>query len=343
MPEDVTLQSQVDGLVRAMRETQTLRTAAGAAREPRPESRPEGDAKTDRPAVPPADKPTNKPPAELDPVLAEAFGRLHAPLARQWAETLAPRLRIPVTLEPHPPQGIRYREWVAGLTLPGCFHMLTAHPLAGQWLIEIERPLADAMIDRMLGGDADSLPTVPRPLTEIETKLIGRVVGDWLGPLKQSWRAITELDFRIDRAVSDPRQASVRLPDQAVAVLPWEVVFGNRSGRVRLVIPLTPLQPWMARLTEPRDADRPDDEIDPPASRPTAEREQALVDVVVTLARSKIRTRDLFDLEVGDLITTEQDVTAPLELSLQGVPKFTVHAGAMRGNKAVRIEGLITE
>jgi flagellar motor switch protein FliM len=120
-------------------------------------------------------------------------------------------------------------------------------------------------------------------------------------------------------------------------------VFGNRSGRVRLVIPLTPLQPWMARLTEPRDADRPDDEIDPPPPRPTAEREQALVDVVVTLAKSRIRTRDLFDLEVGDLITTEQDVTAPLELSLQGVPKFTVRAGALRGNKAVRIEGLITE
>lgn len=337
MPEDVTLQSQVDGLVRAMRENQTLRPAADTAGEPRPD----GDPSPDRPAIKPAEQRTAKP-AALDPVLAEAFRRLHAPLARQWAETLSPRLRIPVTLEPHQPQGAGYREWVADLALPGCFHMLTAHPLAGQWLIEIERPLADAMIDRMLGGDADSLPIAPRPLTEIETKLIGRVIGDWLGPLKQAWRAITELDLRIDRAVSDPQQASVRLPDQAVAVIPWEVVFANRSGRVRLVIPLTPLAPWMARLTEPRDADQPDDEIEPP-TRPTSEREQATVELVVTLAESKIRTRDLLDLEVGDLITTEQEVTAPLELSLQGIPKFTVRAGAMRGNKAVRIEGLITE
>lgn len=343
MPEDVTLQSQVDGLVRAMRETQALRTATGTAREPGHEPPHPDHAAADKPAVPPDDKPANKPPTELDPRLAEAFGRLHAPLARQWAETLAPRLRIPAMLEPHPPHGIGYREWVAGLALPGCFHMLSAHPLAGQWLIEIERPLADAMIDRMLGGDADPLPTTSRPLTEIETKLIGRIVGDWLGPLKQSWRAITELNFRIDRAVSDPRQGSTRLPDQTVAVLPWEVVFGNRSGRVRLVIPLTPLEPWMARLTEPRDAGRSDDELEPPAPRPKSEREQALVDVVVTLAKSRIRTRDLFDLEVGDLITTEQDVTAPLELSLQGIPKFTVHVGAMRGNKAVRIEGLITD
>lgn len=339
MPEDVTLQSQVDGLVRAMRETQTLRADGETPDEPAPV----GESSPDRPAFKPADQRTGKPAAELDPVLVEAFRRLHAPLARQWAETLSPRLRIPVTLEPHEPQGAGYREWVADLALPGCFHMLTAHPLAGQWLIEIERPLADAMIDRMLGGDADSLPTVPRPLTEIETKLIGRVIGEWLGPLRQAWRAITELDLRIDRAVSDPQQGSGRLPDQAVAVIPWELVFANRSGRVRLVIPLAPLAPWMPRLAEPRDAERPDDDIEPPPARPKSEREQATVELVVTLAKSKIRTRDLLDLEVGDLITTEQEVTAPLELSLQGVPKFTVRAGAMRGNKAVRIEGLITD
>jgi flagellar motor switch protein FliM len=61
---------------------------------------------------------------------------------------------------------------------------------------------------------------------------------------------------------------------------------------------------------------------------------------VVTLATSKIRTAELLDLAVGDLITTEQEITAPLELSVQGVPKFYARPGAYRGNKAVCIERL---
>jgi len=63
--------------------------------------------------------------------------------------------------------------------------------------------------------------------------------------------------------------------------------------------------------------------------------------VVVTLARSKIRTGDLLDLAVGDIIATEKDVAHPLELSVQGVPKFHARPGAFRGKKAVRIDRTI--
>lgn len=67
----------------------------------------------------------------------------------------------------------------------------------------------------------------------------------------------------------------------------------------------------------------------------------APVDIVVTLARSKIRTIDLLDLSVGDIITTEKEVRDPLELAVQDVPKFHAKAGAFKGKKAVRIESTI--
>ena len=65
------------------------------------------------------------------------------------------------------------------------------------------------------------------------------------------------------------------------------------------------------------------------------------MDVVVTLARSKIRTGDLLDLSVGDIITTEQEVKAPLELAVQNVPKYNATAGAFKGKKAVQIKSTI--
>ena len=65
------------------------------------------------------------------------------------------------------------------------------------------------------------------------------------------------------------------------------------------------------------------------------------MDVVVTLARSKILTGDLLDLSVGDIITTEKEVNTPLELAVQNVPKYNATPGAFKGKKAVQIESAI--
>ena len=57
----------------------------------------------------------------------------------------------------------------------------------------------------------------------------------------------------------------------------------------------------------------------------------------MTLATSMIRTSDLLDLDVGDIITTEKDPSSPAELLVQGVPKFKVSPGSYQGKKAVQI------
>jgi len=67
------------------------------------------------------------------------------------------------------------------------------------------------------------------------------------------------------------------------------------------------------------------------------------VNVVVTLARSKINTGDLLSLNVGDVIATEKEVADSLELSIQDVHKFNVRAGSLKGKKAVRIESVATQ
>ena len=66
--------------------------------------------------------------------------------------------------------------------------------------------------------------------------------------------------------------------------------------------------------------------------------DRSLVDVVVTLAESKLTTGDLIGLRVGDIITTDKDVRTPIDVAVQGVNKFLASAGALKGNKAIRIE-----
>ncbi|MEZ6071364.1 MAG: FliM/FliN family flagellar motor switch protein [Pirellulales bacterium] len=44
---------------------------------------------------------------------------------------------------------------------------------------------------------------------------------------------------------------------------------------------------------------------------------------------------------MNDIITTQKDIRAPLVATVQGVPKFQVSAGAIKGHKAIRVREAI--
>jgi flagellar motor switch protein FliM len=43
-------------------------------------------------------------------------------------------------------------------------------------------------------------------------------------------------------------------------------------------------------------------------------------------------------LRVGDIVTTEQDIHGPLEIAVEGVPKFHASPGTVKGRKAIQIQ-----
>ena len=63
----------------------------------------------------------------------------------------------------------------------------------------------------------------------------------------------------------------------------------------------------------------------------------AVVELVIELAETEISTKDLIGLRVGDIITTEKDIHAPLSVSVQGTPKFKARPGALKGRKRFRL------
>ena len=54
-----------------------------------------------------------------------------------------------------------------------------------------------------------------------------------------------------------------------------------------------------------------------------------------------ITTGDLFDLQVGDIISTEKDVQVALEVEVSNAVKFLASPGSFKGRKAIKIESVI--
>ena len=351
MADETLAHNQVEGLLRAMASGKARRDdraeAAAAAGDspaepstPLPPVSPLAASSPPAPAASAAVVPYDfQRPAPLPPVRMQALRELHTKLASEFAAAATTLLRMKVDVKLRSVEQMSYADFLSGRPAPQCLNVLTAEPLQGTWLLVLPPPLTSAVVDRMLGGDGDPGPLVHRRPTELESRLVSRFTAVFVGQLERAWQAMAPLRLTVERVEADPLMVQLTPPAEPVIAISLEVAMGTCRAALGLAIPLA----WMTQL-----ADVPDPASRPGTSPTAATRsavghhlEVAAVELVVTLARSKIRTQDLLDLTVGDVITTEQEVTAPLELAVQGVPKFAVRPGAYAGKKAICVEGLI--
>jgi flagellar motor switch protein FliM len=230
------------------------------------------------------------------------------------------------------------------LTIPTCFNLLKPLPLEGNWVLDISPSLLYPIIDRMLGGGVSSDSTLKRPLSDIELRLAGRVSSVFLRELQSAWQNIVELNIEVERVESNPQLVQIVPPNEVVVMVSFELSIGQVRGMINLCIPYNTIERVNSKLTS-------NSWLGYASARSNSETQDQLLsrldgsnaEVVVTLARSTIKTADLFDLEVGDIITTEKDTLAPLEVEVSNRVKFLASPGSFKGRKAIQIQTLLSK
>jgi flagellar motor switch protein FliM len=346
MAEEALSQSQVEGLLKAMESGQASPEIAPVAAPAASPVSPPKQGNTPPPRRAPVSERVTpydfKRPERVGKEQMRAMHSLHETIARNFGAVMSGMLRSMLEVKLLSVDQMTYSEFVFSLDNPSCFNVLNTAPLEGNWILDISPSLSYAVIDRMLGGDPEPGNVIRRPLTEIENRLIGRLVNAFLIQLRDAWENIVVLDLSISSVESNPQLVQIVPPNEVVILICFEVTLSRNRGMINLCIPFNTIERFNSQLSNNGwvgySRTKPTDETRATISNNV---DSANVEVVVTLARSKIRTGELLDLAVGDLITTEKDVAHPFELSVQGVPKFNARPGAFRGKKAVRIDGII--
>lgn len=346
-------ENQIDSLRRAV---QTQRAADSAETPPAETATgplPKNSSLRPEPTLAPVASSTPTNPQKRTPALTYDFKRpervgkeqmraihsLHESLARGFSASISTMLRTMIEVKLVSVDQLTYSEFVFSLDNPSCFTILKPQPLEGHWILDIAPTLAYAFIDRMLGGDPTPGEHVSRPLTEIEIRLVIRVIRIFLDHLHSSWENILSLDTKIEKVESNPQLVQIIPPSEVIILVSFELMLGRNRGLIQLCIPFNSVERFNSQLSnngwagytraKPTDATR---------SAVAKSVDAAPVSLVVTLARSKIKTRDLLELNVGDIITTEQDASQPLEIAIQDVPKLHGKPGSFKGKKAILIE-----
>lgn len=271
-----------------------------------------------------------------------AMHSVHEAIARNFGASISGMLRTMIEVKLLSVDQLTYSEFVFSLDNPSCFNVIKPSPLDGHWILDIAPSLSYSVIDRMLGGDPAPGESIRRPLTEIETRLIGRIVNAFLVQLRAAWENIVELDLKIDSVESNPQLVQIVPPNEVVILVGFEVLLGKNRGMMNLCIPFNTVEKFNAQLSRNSWVGYGKGAPTETSRKTITERvDAAPVDLIVTIARSTIKTRDLMDLTEGDIITTEKQVNEPLELAIQNVPKFNAFAGAFKGKKAIQIQSII--
>src|SRR5690606_26680362 len=98
---------------------------------------------------------------------------------------------------------LTYDEFILSVGRPTSLAVVNMSPLDGNAVVEMSLDMVFPIVDRVLGGRGAALPET-RELTEIENRIVNRLVVMILDCWKRSWDQLIEFKLNVVAQESDP-------------------------------------------------------------------------------------------------------------------------------------------
>jgi len=274
----------------------------------------------------------------------KALQTLHEGFGRKFAAGLSAMLRTIVEVKLTSVDQLTYSEFIFSLDNPTCFNLLRAEPLEGNLILDINPSILYPMIDRLLGGGREGTLLARRPLSEIELRLVSRITTLFLQEMKTAWENVLDLELAVIQVESNPQLIQIVPPNEVVVLVCFEVALIEVRGIINLCIPYNAFERISGKLASNTWVNFGQKKATPQSIKKISKSVRNMhVELKVKLAQSKIRINELMQLRVGDLICTEKNVSTPLLVSVNGIPKYWAKPGLFKGYTAIQIEDVIDD
>src|SRR5580692_3375553 len=272
-----------------------------------------------------------------------AFQAMHEGFSREFGASLSGMLRTIVEVKLSSVDQLSYGEFVFSLENMTCFNVMRAEGLDGHMILDLTPSIMFPIVDRLLGGGKSAKYTIPsRPLTEIELRLIDRIIVRAIEGLEKTWASVCELKLRVTQVESNPQLVQIVPPNEVIVLISFEITMGEIRGIMNLCIPFNTIEPLMGNLSSDTWSAYTKRTVDP---RQKLNLQTGVgkgkVKMVVGLADTRLTAQEIMGLSVGDVIMTERGREQPLEVYIEGRPLFRGSAGLLKGHKAVQIASSI--
>ncbi|MBM4250378.1 MAG: flagellar motor switch protein FliM [Deltaproteobacteria bacterium] len=268
---------------------------------------------------------------------------IHDRFVRLFRVTLSNALRKIANLSVNSTGPLKFSEFMNSLPLPSCLNILRLDPLRGAAVLVIESKLLYALVDSFFGGnDVPYTKIEGKDFTQIEIKIARRVVLAAIDDYEKAWEPVYPLKVGYSRTEINPQFVAVVPPSDVVIATTFDVELEKVSGTIKVVIPYATLEPIKSKLSVGFQSEQ----LEVDFIWINRIKEQIMgtaANINVKLGEADITMRDLMELQAGDIIQLNSDATNPLDILVEGIPKFRGIPGLLRGNRALRIVESLSE
>ncbi len=204
-------------------------------------------------------------------------------------------------------------------------------------LIHLSTGLVLNMMDRLMGGEGDDAADVPAgySFTPLELKLYESIVRDLISILGGSWENYINLNFTFRRVESNPTLVQLIGLDETVVIIGISIKFPNASGRMNICLPGMMLTNIFTKISAMNQVGRGTGENNSQEIMDILRDSQ--LQVTAELGRTQLTLRDIYSLNVGDVIDLGHPTKEPVSLYIGGQPWFSGKLGTQNGSMAVKI------
>ena len=208
----------------------------------------------------------------------------------------------------------------------------------GQGVVDIGNDFAYHLVDRLFGGPGEG-GDVSRALTTLERMVVKSIVDRALGLFAEAWKEHIPFQPVHSGFESAPEALSIAQRDEHVLVTNIEVKIGAFSGLLALCLPLVALERFLAESPSRAAASAAGRRKESTEQRQLLETtvRGATLEVSARLPVFSLAMREVAQLSINQILHTGLPVDAPVEVQIDGRPRFLGAPGRSRNALGVRI------
>jgi flagellar motor switch protein FliM len=262
---------------------------------------------------------------------------VHETFARQVTTLLSSTMRAVSSVSVRSIDQVTYDEYVRHTANPSHLSVLSVPPLAGVALLELPVRFALTAVDLMLGGHGRHTPP-DRPLTEIEIGLVRTVVDRALRELAYAFESVAKLEPTVVVHESNPQFAQIAAPTDMMIVVRLKLVIEGVEADGALCYPYAMLQPVLEGFdAHSAHHDRHQDEAEHDRALVAARLQEVPVELRVVFPPVALSSRDIVELQVGDVVPLGRPVDAPMWGMIENLRVLEMRPGRRNKRLAAQV------
>lgn len=260
-----------------------------------------------------------------------ALQMVNETFARQMATVLSTTLRMVAHANLEGVGQATYDEYTRRLPTPSMLAILSFAPLSGAGVFQLPLPIVMGVVDRLLGGPGNE-DQPERELSDIEAGLMRNLVQRMVHELSYAFDQLATIHPEVTALEADAQFLQLAPPSDPMIVSDFEIKVGDHTATATLCIPVSTLQPVL------------DDIIAKPELELTGAQAVAVdhlkgrmndVPVAVSVAFEgvSLTSKEILDLEPGDILPLRHPINQPLTMTADGIDV----AKAVPGSRGQRL------